>query len=193
MAPSNKIDENEIKNLIARGKDQGYLTYGEINDTLPNDVDTDYMESQIGLIENMGINVLETAPESGNMLRSGESSSADDDEDDEAAAEAASVLLAADGEAGRTSDPVRMYMREMGSVDLLSREGEIVIAKRIEEGMRKMMNALALYPNTIIEITDEFKKIIDGEKELTSVITGLCDFCPEPPKPVIPTDRKSVV
>jgi|GEM_PF-6174498 len=105
MAPSNKIDENEIKNLIARGKDQGYLTYGEINDTLPNDVDTDYMESQIGLIENMGINVLETAPESGNMLRSGESSSADDDEDDEAAAEAASVLLAADGEAGRTSDP----------------------------------------------------------------------------------------
>ena len=190
MAPSNKIDENEIKNLIARGKDQGYLTYGEINDTLPNDVDTDYMESQIGLIENMGINVLETAPESGNMLRSGESSSADDDEDDEAAAEAASVLLAADGEAGRTSDPVRMYMREMGSVDLLSREGEIVIAKRIEEGMRKMMNALALYPNTIIEITDEFKKIIDGEKELTSVITGLCDFCPEPPKPVIPTTKK---
>ncbi|MBT3196924.1 MAG: RNA polymerase sigma factor RpoD [Gammaproteobacteria bacterium] len=177
-----KAEENEIKNLIAKGKEQGYLTYGEINDLLPNEItDTDEIENVIGVINSMGIKVLEKAPDAENMLITGETGSSNDDTDEEAAAEAASVLLSAEGEAGRTTDPVRMYMREMGSVELLTREGEIAIAKRIEGGMRQMMNALALYPSTIDELLKEFDKINKGDQELNSVITGLCDFCPEPP------------
>ncbi len=191
-----KTEENEIKNLIARGKEKGYLTYGEINDLLPGEVtNSDEIENVISVINSMGIKVLEKAPDAENMLISGESGSANDDSDEEAAAEAASVLLSVEGETGRTTDPVRMYMREMGSVELLTREGEIVIAKRIEAGVRQMMNALALYPNTVEELLTELDKINDGSKELNTVITGLCDFCPEPPKPVIPgaagsSDRK---
>ena len=126
MSQTPKAEENEIKNLIAKGKEQGYLTYGEINDHLPSDVtDTDEIENVISVINSMGINVLEKAPDEENLLITGESGASNDDTDEEAAAEAASVLLSAEGEAGRTTDPVRMYMREMGSVDLLTREGEI--------------------------------------------------------------------
>ncbi len=192
MAQPIKAEENEIKNLIAKGKEQGYLTYGEINDLLPGEItDTDEIENVINVINSMGINVLEKAPDAESLLISGESGSATDENDEEAAAEAASVLLSAEGEQGRTTDPVRMYMREMGSVELLTREGEIVIAKRIEAGMRQMMNALAHYPNTIRELLKEFDKITAGNQELGSVITGLCDYCPEPPKPVIPGEAKT--
>ena len=188
MAQTPKAEENEIKNLIAKGKEQGYLTYGEINDHLPSDVtDTDEIENVISVINSMGINVLEKAPDEENLLITGESGASNDDTDEEAAAEAASVLLSAEGEAGRTTDPVRMYMREMGSVDLLTREGEIAIAKRIEAGMRQMMNALALYPSTIQELLKEYDKVSSGDQELSTVITGLCDFCPEPPKATPPT------
>jgi RNA polymerase primary sigma factor len=184
MSQSIKAEENEIKNLIAKGKEQGYLTYGEINDNLPNEItDTDEIENVISVINSMGIKVVEKAPDAENLLISGETGSANDDTDDEAAAEAASVLMSAEGETGRTTDPVRMYMREMGSVELLTREGEIAIAKRIEAGMRHMMNALALYPNTIQELLKEFDKINRGDQDLSTVITGLCDFCPDPPKP----------
>jgi RNA polymerase primary sigma factor len=188
MSQTPKAEENEIKNLIAKGKEQGYLTYGEINDHLPSDVtDTDEIENVISVINSMGINVLEKAPDEENLLITGESGASNDDTDEEAAAEAASVLLSAEGEAGRTTDPVRMYMREMGSVDLLTREGEIAIAKRIEAGMRQMMNALALYPSTIQELLKEYDKVSSGDQELSTVITGLCDFCPEPPKATPPT------
>ncbi len=182
-----ETEENEIKNLIAKGKEQGYLTYGEINDLLPDKItDSEEIENVISVINSMGIKVLEKAPDAENMLITGESGASNDDADEEAAAEAASVLLSAEGETGRTTDPVRMYMREMGSVELLTREGEIVIAKRIEGGMRQMMNALALYPSTIDELLKEYDRINKGDIELGAVITGLCDFCPEPPKPVIP-------
>ena len=182
MSQPIKAEENEIKNLIAKGKEQGYLTYGEINDLLPGEItDTDEIENVISVINSMGINVLEKAPDEESLLITGESGTSTDDTDEDAAAEAASVLLSAEGEAGRTTDPVRMYMREMGSVELLTREGEIAIAKRIEEGMRQMMNALALYPSTIQELLKEFEKVSSGDQELNSVITGLCDYCPEPP------------
>ena len=189
MSQPPKAEENEIKNLIAKGKEQGYLTYGEINDLLPSDItDTDEIENVISVINSMGINVLEKAPDEESLLITGESGSTNDDTDEDAAAEAASVLLSGEGEAGRTTDPVRMYMREMGSVELLTREGEIAIAKRIEEGMRQMMNALALYPSTIVELLKEFEKVSKGDQDLSTVITGLCDYCPEPPKPSTNTD-----
>ena len=190
MSQAPKAEENEIKNLIAKGKEQGYLTYGEINDHLPSDItDTDEIENVISVINSMGINVLEKAPDEESLLITGESGSTNDDNDEEAAAEAASVLLSSEGEAGRTTDPVRMYMREMGSVELLTRQGEIAIAKRIEEGMRQMMNALALCPSTIQELLKEFGKINKGDQELGAVITGLCDYCPEPPQASTATDE----
>ncbi len=184
MAQPIQTDENEIKNLIAKGKEQGYLTYGEINDHLPSEItDTDEIENVINVINSMGIKVLEKAPDAESLLITGESGTANDDADEDAAAEAASVLISSEGEQGRTTDPVRMYMREMGSVELLTREGEIAIAKRIEAGMRQMMNALALYPSTVEELLKEFSKINEGEQELGAVMTGLCDYCPEPPAP----------
>ncbi len=179
---SKNAQENDIKNLIAKGKEQGYLTYGEINDHLPSEItDTDQIENVISVINSMGIKVLEKAPDAEeSLLINGEGSSSNDDTDEEAAAEAASVLISSEGEQGRTTDPVRMYMREMGSVELLTREGEIAIAKRIEAGMRQMMGALALYPSTIDVLLDEYQKICANEQILDNVIIGLCDFCPEP-------------
>ena len=141
---SNQIQQQEsrLKELIAKGKEQGYITYAEVNDHLPDDIsDPDQIEDIIRMINDMGITVYETAPDSDELLTTGENTA-----DEIAAEEAAAALAAVETEAGRTTDPVRMYMREMGTVELLTREGEIAIAKRIEEGIRDVLSALAYYP-----------------------------------------------
>src|SRR5690606_893396 len=133
------------KQLISKGLEQGYLTYAEVNDHLPDDiVDPEQIEDIIGMINGMGIEVHEVAPDAETLLLSDSSGSRD--ADDTAAEEAAAALTALDTEGGRTTDPVRMYMREMGSVELLTREGEIAIAKRIEEGPDPVHAALASFP-----------------------------------------------
>ena len=132
--------QSRLKALIAKGKEQGYLTYAEVNDHLPQDIsDPDQVEDIIQMINDMGIQVFEQAPDADELLMAEGDRSADEI----AAAEAAAALAAVEQEAGRTTDPVRMYMREMGTVELLTREGEIIIAKRIEEGIRELMAALA--------------------------------------------------
>ena len=149
--------QSRLKELITKGREQGFLTYAEVNDHLPEEiVDPDQVEEIIGMINDMGITVSEQAPDVETLLMT------DGDSTDEAAAEeAAAALAAVETEAGRTTDPVRMYMREMGTVELLTREGEIVIAKRIEEGLRDVMSALAHYPNTVQVIIDFYKDTLE--------------------------------
>ena len=160
--------QSRIKELITRGKEQGYLTYAEVNDHLPEDIsDPDQVEDIIQMINDMGIKVFETAPDADELLLA-----ENDSTDDIAAAEAAAALAAVETEAGRTTDPVRMYMREMGTVELLTREGEIAIAKRIEEGIREMMAALACYPNAVNNILIEYALTETGEKKLSDVLIG---------------------
>jgi RNA polymerase primary sigma factor len=173
--------ESQLKLLIARGKEQGYLTYAEVNDHLPSDiVDPEQIEDIISMINDMGITVHEVAPDADTLLITGDSVTADED----AAEEAAAALASVDAEFGRTTDPVRMYMREMGAVELLTREGEIKIAKRIEDGMNQMLHALASHPETIAELLREFKQVEEGETRLADVITGFVDTNePETPAP----------
>ncbi|MBD3671395.1 MAG: RNA polymerase sigma factor RpoD [Gammaproteobacteria bacterium] len=164
--------ESRIKLLIAKGKEQGYLTYAEVNDHLPDDiVDPEQIEDIIATINDMGIVVHEQAPDAEALLMSDNAVTTDED----AAEEAAAALASLDAEFGRTTDPVRMYMREMGAVDLLTREGEIVIAKRIEEGTRQMLSALADYSETIGMVITAFNKIEEGEGRLSDIITGFVD------------------
>jgi len=145
--------QSRLKDLISRGKEQGYLTYAEVNDHLPDDIsDPDQVEDIIQMINDMGIGVFETAPDAESLLMEG----GDAPIDETAAAEAAAALVAVENETGRTTDPVRMYMREMGTVELLTREGEIDLAMRIEEGLREMMNALAHFPGTVERVIGEF-------------------------------------
>ena len=140
--------QSRIKDLILKGKEQGYLTYAEVNDHLPEGIsDPDQVEDIIQMINDMGIQVFEETPDADTLLLN-----ENDSADDVAAAEAAAALAAVETEVGRTTDPVRMYMREMGTVELLTREGEIVIAKRIEEGIREMMASLAHLPNTVVRV-----------------------------------------
>ncbi|MDR2876823.1 MAG: RNA polymerase sigma factor RpoD [Chromatiales bacterium] len=161
--------QSQLKALIAKGKDQGYLTYREVNDHLPNDiVDPEQIEDIIGMINDMGIAVHEFAPDAETLLMNDSAVDGDDDVTEEAAAALASV----DSEFGRTTDPVRMYMREMGTVELLTREGEIKIAKRIESGQRQMLLALADYPDTIAELLRTYEKVQSNEVRLGDVITG---------------------
>jgi len=176
--------ESQIKLLIARGKEQGYLTYAEVNDHLPSDiVDPEQIEDIISMINDMGITVHEVAPDADTLLISSEAVTTDED----AAEEAAAALASVDSEFGRTTDPVRMYMREMGAVELLTREGEIKIAKRIEDGMNQMLAALASHPETIAELLREFHQVEEGEMRLADVITGFVDPDEEPaPPPVTP-------
>jgi RNA polymerase primary sigma factor len=157
-----------LKELIARGKEQGYLTYAEVNDHLPADIaDPEQIEEIIGMINDMGIRVAETAPEAEELLL------ADNEATDEVAEEeVASALASVDSEFGRTTDPVRMYMREMGSVELLSREGEIAIAKRIEEGMNQMLTTLANQPQMIAEVLNDYDNVEKGEIRLSDIISG---------------------
>jgi RNA polymerase primary sigma factor len=164
--------QSRIKELIARGKEQGYLTYAEVNDHLPEDIsDPDQVEDIIQMINDMGIRVYETAPDADTLLMTDGDPSADE----MAAAEAAAALVAVETETGRTTDPVRMYMREMGTVELLTREGEIVIAKRIEEGIRELMHALAYWPGAVQHLLDEYALVVKEERRLADVLIGWLD------------------
>jgi RNA polymerase primary sigma factor len=164
--------QSRLKELISKGKEQGFLTYAEVNDHLPEDIsDPDQVEDIIQMINDMGIQVFEVAPDADTLLITEGDSSADD----VVAAEAAAALAAVETEAGRTTDPVRMYMREMGTVELLTREGEIVIAKRIEEGIRELMAALAYYPGAVRNILDEYDKVATEERRLSDILVGYLD------------------
>lgn len=161
--------KTRLKDLITRGKDQGYLTYAEVNDHLPADItDPEQIEEIIGMINDMGIVVSEEAPEIDELLLT----EADATEDESAAEEVAQALTSSDSELGRTTDPVRMYMREMGRVELLSREGEIAIAKRIEEGIIQMLTTLANQPQMIAEVLADYDRVEKGELRLSDLISG---------------------
>lgn len=164
--------QSQLKLLIAKGKEQGFLTYREVNDHLPDEiVDPEQIEDIIGMINDMGIPVHEVAPDADALLMADTAVAADDD----AAEEAAAALASVDGEFGRTTDPVRMYMREMGTVELLTREGEIQIAKRIEDGLAQVLSSLATYPETIAELIRQHDRVLVGEIRLTEVIRGYVD------------------
>ncbi len=161
---------SRLKELIARGKEQGYLTYAEVNDHLPPDIaDPEQIEDIISMINDMGIRVGETAPEENELLLADNEAA---EADEVAAEEVATALASVDSEFGRTTDPVRMYMREMGSVELLSREGEIAIAKRIEEGMNQMLTTLAYQPQMIADVLADYDKVERGEYRLSDIISG---------------------
>jgi len=170
QATNQEKQQSQLKVLIAKGKEQGFLTYAEVNDHLPNDiVDPEQIEDIVGMINDMGITVHEKAPDDDTLAQAGNSV------DEDAAEEAAQALAAVDSEFGRTTDPVRMYMREMGTVELLTREGEIAIAKRIEAGLRHMMRALASYPETIDMLVDSYGLIAKEQMKLTDIISGFFD------------------
>ena len=174
--------QSSLKTLIAKGKEQGYLTYAEVNDHLPESIsDPDQVEDIIQMINDMGIKVFEAAPDTDTLLLNEEN---DSGADEVAAAEAAAALAAVENEAGRTTDPVRMYMREMGTVELLTREGEIVIAKRIEEGLRELMKAMAYFPGTVEHVLNEYALITSEERRLNELFSGYLDATEMiPPKP----------
>ena len=162
---------SQLATLIQMGKEQGYLTYAEVNDQLPDSItESDQIEDIVQMLTDVGIKIFESAPDADDILMNDDSS-----DDDMAADEAAAVLASVETEPGRTTDPVRMYMREMGTVDLLTREGEIAIAKRIEEGIRDVQHAMAYWPGTVQFVLDEYEKVQDGEKKLSDVITGFLD------------------
>ena len=164
----------KLKTLIKLGKDRGFLTYSEINDHLPeNIVDPEAIDGIIGTFNDMGIAVYEHAPDAETLLLSDNVATVASDDDAEAAAEAA--LSTVDSDFGRTTDPVRMYMREMGSVELLTREGEIEIAKRIEEGLKDMIQAISACPTTIAEILASADKIAKDEVKIDEIVDGLVD------------------
>ena len=168
----NQDQQSQLKLLIAKGKEQGFLTYAEVNDHLPNDiVDPEQIEDIIGMINDMGIQVHETAPDADTLRLSSDAASTDE----VAAEEAAAALATVDSEFGRTTDPVRMYMREMGTVELLTREGEIEIAKRIENGLGQVYSALASYPDSSRLLLTEYNKVLSGDARLSDLFTAFID------------------
>jgi len=178
--------QSQLKQLIAKGKEQGFLTYSEVNDHLPDGiVEPEQIEDIIRMINDMGIQVYETAPDVDDQAISDAAVNADED----AAEAAAAALASVDSEFGRTTDPVRMYMREMGTVELLTREGELKIAKRIEEGQTQVLAALSTYPDTIARILDRFDLVEAEEMRLTDLINGFVDpnEPEEVPRPVAKT------
>ena len=168
---------SKIAELIEKGREQGYLTYADVNDHLPEDIsEPEQFEEIIGMIEDLGLTVHEKAPDVDTlMLRESENT------DDIALEQAAEALAAVENETGRTTDPVRMYMREMGTVDLLTREGEIEIAKRIEEGMRDLLMASSQYPRTVEFVLEFFQLVKDDEKKLNDLMTGFLEEMEEVP------------
>src|SRR5262245_16491315 len=163
-----------LKNLIVLGKERGYLTYAEINDHLPDDMlDAEQIENIISMINDMGIQVYDEAPDAETLLMNETTPAVVPDED--VVEEAEQALSTVDSEFGRTTDPVRMYMREMGSVELLTREGEIEIAKRIEDGLKHMIQAISACPTTIAEILTLADKIERDEMRIDEVVDGLVD------------------
>jgi len=168
---------SRIAELIEKGREQGYLTYSDVNDHLPDDIsDPDQVDEIIGMINDLGLQVHETAPDADTLMLAESENS-----DDIALEQAAEALAAVENETGRTTDPVRMYMREMGTVDLLTREGEIEIAKRIEEGMRDLLNASVLYPKTVEYVLHYFQLVKDGEKKINDFLTGFLEEMEEVP------------
>lgn len=174
MSEHNHINEDhdasssQLGALIRLGKEQGYLTYAEVNDQLPDSVtESDQIEDIIQMLTDVGIQVFEVAPDDDDILLSDTGS-----DDDIATDEAAAVLASVETEPGRTTDPVRMYMREMGTVDLLTREGEIGIAKRIEEGTREVQYIMAYWPGTVKFVLDEYQQVLLGEKKISDIVSG---------------------
>jgi RNA polymerase primary sigma factor len=167
------IRRTRLKSLIVLGKERGYLTYAEINDHLPDDVqDSEQIDGIIGMINDMGIQVYEEAPDAEVLLMSDAPPPV---ADEDAVEEAEQALSTVDSEFGRTTDPVRMYMREMGTVDLLTREGEIEIAKRIEDGLKHMVQAIAACPTTIAELLAMVDKVEKDELSVDDLVDGLID------------------
>src|SRR3954464_1676269 len=162
-----------LKNLIVLGKERGFLTYAEINDHLPDILDAEQIENIISMINDMGIQVYDEAPDTEALLMSDATPNVPDED---AAEEAEAAVSTLDSEFGRTTDPVRMYMREMGSVELLTREGEIEIAKRIEEGLKHMIMAISACPMTVAQILDFAEKIDKDELKIDDLVDGLMDF-----------------
>jgi RNA polymerase primary sigma factor len=163
--------QSRLKELIAKGKEQGYLTFAEVNDHLPDDLsDPEQVEEIVAMINDMGIVVSEYAPDKESLLME-----EGDSTDDEAAEEAAAALAAVEGDVTRTTDPVRMYMREMGTVELLTRSGEIAIAKRIEEGTREVMAALSYFPGAVDLLIDTYAKVQEEEGRLSDIFSGFID------------------
>ena len=168
---------SRIAELIEKGREQGHLTYSDVNDHLPDDIsDPDQVDEIIGMINDLGLQVHETAPDEDTLMLAESENS-----DDIALEQAAEALAAVENETGRTTDPVRMYMREMGTVDLLTREGEIEIAKRIEEGMRDLLNASVSYPKTVDYVIHYFQLVKDGEKKINDFLTGFLEEMEEVP------------
>jgi len=183
-APNNK-EQSQLKVLIAKGKEQGYLTYAEVNDHLPDGiVDPEQIEDIINMINDMGIKVYESPPDLDNIM-----TDSTEGPDEEAAAEAAAALASVESEFGRTTDPVRMYMREMGTVDLLTREGEIKIAKRIEQGILQVLSGLCAFPGTINKFLKTYTAVENEEYKLNDLVVGFQDhsYYPDsgrvPPQP----------
>ena len=185
-----KDQQSRLKLLIEKGKEQGFLTYAEVNDHLPEEiVDPQQIEDIIGMINDMGITVHEVAPDTDSLILTAANSTTDDD----AAEEAAQNLVTVDSEFGRTTDPVRMYMREMGTVELLTREGEIIIAKRIEDGLNQVLQALSAYPETAATLLRGYERVEAGEMRLNDLISGFIDpnaVEEEIPQPQIPQAAK---
>ena len=180
--------QSQLKLLIAKGKDQGYLTYHEVNDHLPEGiVDPEQIEDIISMINDMGIAVHEVPPDADALLLMDQAVNDDDTEE-----EAAAALATLDSEFGRTTDPVRMYMREMGTVDLLTREGEIKIAKRIEKGLNQALRALAEFPPTVEALLREYRRVEAGEIKLTDVISSFIDpTLVDRDEPVLPASKRN--
>ncbi|NNG11768.1 MAG: RNA polymerase sigma factor RpoD [Halobacteria archaeon] len=182
--------QSQLKLLIEKGKEQGFLTYAEVNDHLPEDiVDPQQIEDIIAMINDMGILVHEAPPDADSLVLASTKDSADED----AAEEAAATLVTVDSEFGRTTDPVRMYMREMGTVELLTREGEIVIAKRIEDGLSQVLAALASYPESTATLLRGFERVEEGDMRLTDLISGFVDpnATEEPDQPIAAAANQS--
>ncbi len=188
LAPFKTVDAEtrrlRLKTLITLGKDRGYLTYSEINDHLPDDlVDAEAIESIVAMINDMGIQVFDEAPAAEELIISETASAVADDDVAEEAEQAISQL---DSEFGRTTDPVRMYMREMGTVELLTREGEIEIAMRIEDGLKHMVQAISACPMSIAQILELADKIEKGEAIVDDIVDGLAGLEPPAPAPAAP-------
>ncbi|WP_320077545.1 RNA polymerase sigma factor RpoD [Acinetobacter shaoyimingii] len=164
---------SQVAALISRGKEQGYLTYAEVNDHLPDSItESEQIEDIIQMLQDVGIPVHERAPESDDAMFDSNNAETTDEVAEE---EAAAVLASVENEPGRTTDPVRMYMREMGTVELLTREGEISIAKRIEEGIRDVLNSIAFWPNAVEVVLQEYKDYETGERRLADILSGYLD------------------
>ena len=197
MVMDQEAQRSELKKLIIRGKEQGYLTYREINDSLPEEVhDTDQIEAVVNMINDMGIEVFDQPPDPDSLLLKTESSTAEGESVDAAEEAEQVVARAVESEFGRTTDPVRMYMREMGTVELLTREGEIILAKRIEDGIRQSVMAIASCPSTMGVVIALMEMVEAESMRLTDLVVDFIDpkaiNDPVPrPQPKKPEDEKA--